>query len=402
MAPMATSRREFLLSTTAFLAAAGCGFGTSSNSDVENIGGPGVRGKQVLEGELSLAVPSSALPRRIVSDFPTPPACTCKCSGWAPTRICCSASAPARPDRLDAVLVGDQVLTQLIDRELVEPLDRSLIPGRDGIAPPYDDPPGDGGLRHGIPQDLTPVGFAALTTAPIRQDSWRGFFRLAEEYPGRVDVPDDAATVIGAVLVSLGHQWNTDDGGDLDEAAAELHRLRPALIVRSTPRMVAASGAMAALSEGSRYRSAPPQVRFVVPIEGTIVRVRSWCIPILAPHPVAAHAWLANAIRPATARAGRSPSDGRHPSSRSSPSCLRHRRRPGRVPAVRRDPAPDLPGRVGGRACATRGDLGSGGVMIGPLLWLLLAAAGVLQPPAGHLAGQGPGCHLPARPAQGG
>ena len=69
MAPMATSRREFLLSTTAFLAAAGCGFGTSSNSDVENIGGPGVRGKQVLEGELSLAVPSSALPRRIVSDF---------------------------------------------------------------------------------------------------------------------------------------------------------------------------------------------------------------------------------------------------------------------------------------------------------------------------------------------
>jgi len=303
MAPMATSRREFLLSTTAFLAAAGCGFGTSSNSDVENIGGPGVRGKQVLEGELSLAVPSSALPRRIVSDFRDATGVHVQVQRVGTDEDLLLGIGAGATGSLDAVLVGDQVLTQLIDRELVEPLDRSLIPGRDGIAPPYDDPPGDGGLRHGIPQDLTPVGFAALTTAPIRQDSWRGFFRLAEEYPGRVDVPDDAATVIGAVLVSLGHQWNTDDGGDLDEAAAELHRLRPALIVRSTPRMVAASGAMAALSEGSRYRSAPSQVRFVVPIEGTIVRVRSWCIPILAPHPVVAHAWLANAIRPATARA---------------------------------------------------------------------------------------------------
>ena len=33
-------------------------------------------------------------------------------------------------------------------------------------------------------------------------------------------------------------------------------------------------------------------------IQGTCVRVRSWCIPVYAPHPVSANAWLANALDP--------------------------------------------------------------------------------------------------------
>jgi spermidine/putrescine transport system substrate-binding protein len=301
MAPMATSRREFLLSTTALFAAAGCGFGQSTNSGVENIGAAGARAKQTLDGELSLAVPQHALPRRIVSDFHDESGVRVRIQRVGTDEELLLGIGAGAAGFLDAVLVGDRVLKQLIDLNLVESLDRSLITGQDGISSPYNDPPIDGGMQHAIPQDLTPVGFAVLDAAPIRQDSWRGLFRLAVDYPGRVDVPNDAATVIGAVLVSLGHQWNSDDGGDLDEAAAELARVRPALIVRASPRPVAASGAMAALGAGSTYRGVPAPVRFVVPVEGTAVRVRSWCIPILAPHPVSAHAWLANAITPTAA-----------------------------------------------------------------------------------------------------
>ena len=156
---------------------------------------------------------------------------------------------------------------------------------------------------------------------------------------------------------------------------------------------------MAALSEGSRYRSAPPQVRFVVPIEGTIVRVRSWCIPILAPHPVAAHAWLANAIRPATARAW-TVAIGRATPVESVITQL-----PASIvddPAVY-PPSDAIPNLIyqdvsaDGLARARR-DLGSGGAMIGPLLWLLLAAAGVLQPPVVTWDGKAP--VVISRPAQ--
>jgi spermidine/putrescine transport system substrate-binding protein len=296
-----TSRRDFLIGSFALLSAAGCGIGNGSNTGVENIGPAAAVGKQVLDGDLSLAVPKDALPKAVVSSFHESTGVNVGVQRVATDEELLLGVGAGAAGFLDAVLVGHVVLDQLIERKLVEPLDRSLIPGRDGIEAPYDDPPGDGGLRHGIPQDVTPVGFGVLETAPIREDSWAGFFALAREYPGRVDVPDDADVVIGAMLVALGHRWNSDNDGELDDAEAALRKLRPALNIRPEPRHVGPAGAMAALSPGTAYRGAQSPVRFVVPAEETAVRVRSWCIPILAPHPVSAHAWLANAIDPVTA-----------------------------------------------------------------------------------------------------
>jgi spermidine/putrescine-binding protein len=49
---------------------------------------------------------------------------------------------------------------------------------------------------------------------------------------------------------------------------------------------------LAELVRGASYRSRRPGRRFFVPSEGTAIDLRSYCIPIYAPHPVAAHAWL--------------------------------------------------------------------------------------------------------------
>jgi spermidine/putrescine-binding protein len=298
-----TSRRDFLIGSVALLSAGGCGIGEGSNTGVENIGPAAAVGKQLLDGDLLLAVPADALPQAVVSSFHKSTGVDVTVQRVATDEELLLGIGAGASGFLDVVLVGNAVLQQLIERNLVEPVDRSLIPGRDGIDKPFDDPPGDGGLRHGIPQDLTPVGFGVLDTAPIPEDSWSGFFELAREYPGRVDVPDYPETVIGATLVALGHSWNSDSSGDLDDAQAALQKLRPALNIRREPRHVGAAGAMAALSAGTAYRGAQSPVRFVVPAEGTAVQVRSWCIPILAPHPVSAHAWLANAIDPVTAAA---------------------------------------------------------------------------------------------------
>ena len=40
----------------------------------------------------------------------------------------------------------------------------------------------------------------------------------------------------------------------------------------------------------------------MVPKEGAVINLRSYCIPVLAPDPVTAHAWLNETLAPATAR----------------------------------------------------------------------------------------------------
>ena len=122
------------------------------------------------------------------------------------------------------------------------------------------------------------------------------FFELAESHPGRVVVPDNADDVIGAVLRSLDHPWDSDSSGDLNDAHDRLAELRSSVHVlgeRNPPNTLPSNvPELAKLVRGEAYREPQPGVRFFVPGEGTAIDQRSYCIPIYAPHPVAAHAWL--------------------------------------------------------------------------------------------------------------
>ena len=129
------------------------------------------------------------------------------------------------------ILVSGDTLAYLVDSEQVEPLARKLIPNLSALRTPFDDSPDDSGLRHDVPASYDIVGVAVSPVALIESESWNALFSLAERHPGRVVVPDDADDVIGAVLVSLGHAWDSDSNSDLDDAADRLGELFPALRV---------------------------------------------------------------------------------------------------------------------------------------------------------------------------
>ncbi|MGN6869765.1 MAG: hypothetical protein ACTHMY_15340, partial [Solirubrobacteraceae bacterium] len=54
---------------------------------------------------------------------------------------------------------------------------------------------------------------------------------------------------------------------------------------------------------GEGFVSPPADVRFVIPAEGTLARARCYCIPVYAPDPVSAHAWLNHTLDPSIAAA---------------------------------------------------------------------------------------------------
>ena len=297
---MRTSRREFLVAATALMAAGGCDLRGASD-EIETVRPDEIAPEQMLDAELRLAVPGNSLAPISVHAFERRANVAVTTERVSRDIDLLRGLRAGATGSVDAVLVGSVVLAELVRREMVEPLEASLVRGRDALLPPFSDPAADPALRHSVPQDYTPVGIAALVGAPLEEPTWAGFFRLAGEFQGQVDVPDDPDLVLGAALAALGHDWNSNSDDQLQQAAELLEPLRGFLTVRPIPRRVAPSGALAALTPGARYRAAGRGVEFVIPEDGSVVLAQSWCIPIYAPHPVSANAWLAHAIDPVTA-----------------------------------------------------------------------------------------------------
>ena len=259
------------------------------------LSGPNV---QVLDRHVVLALPNDAVDPATVSAFVTD-------FGVRARVVQGHLGDLTDVGEADVALVDDGTLASLISQKLVEPIDRSLVENRKLLLPPFDSPPYDHGNHHGVPKDYVCVGFAVSTAAvPSPPSTWRGFFRLAATLRGRVAVPPDRDMVIGAALIAAGHDWNSSSSSDVSDAADILLPVRDSLIIAGTvnrhdlPVPIAA-----ALCFGEGFVSPPANVRFVVPAEGTLARARCYCIPVYAPDPVSAHAWLNHTLDPSIAAA---------------------------------------------------------------------------------------------------
>jgi spermidine/putrescine-binding protein len=288
------TRQQMLVSGSMLLASACTRPGSSSAPQRfgHRLSGPNV---QVLDRHLVLALPDEAVDPATVSSF---------VEGFGVKTRVVRGHLTDLTDvgATDVALVEDTTLTDLVARKLVEPIDRNLVANRKLLLAPFDNPPYDHGNHHGVVKDYMCAGFAVSGAAA--PTTWRGFFRLAKTLPNRVAVPPDPDLVIGAALTAAGHDWNSSSSSDMSDAAGILLPLRNSLVIAGTPeRDDLPAPLAAALCFGGGFVSPPPDVRFVVPSEGTLARARCYCIPVYAPDPVSAHAWLNHTLDPTIAAA---------------------------------------------------------------------------------------------------
>ncbi len=270
-----------------------------SNSAPQQFGvaaaGPNV---QVLDPRLVLSMPDAVVAPTTISSF-------VKEFGVKVTEMPGRVGTLTDVGQADVTLTDDVTLTRLIAARLVESIDRSLVSNRKLLLPPFDNPSYDHGNHHSVPLDYITAGFVYSTTAvPTPPSTWHGFFRLAATLPGRVAVPPDRDIVIGAALTAAGHDWNSSSSSDISDAADVLLPLRPSLLIIGTAnRRRLPPTLAAALSFGQNFTDPPPGIRFALPQDGSLVRARCYCIPVYAPDPVSAHAWLNHTLEPAVAAA---------------------------------------------------------------------------------------------------
>ncbi|CAG1011581.1 Spermidine/putrescine-binding periplasmic protein [Anaerolineales bacterium] len=197
----------------------------------------------------------------------------------------------------DLVLPSDYMAAKIISEGLLQELDHVRLPALKNFDPNYLDFEFDPGNRYTIPY-LAGTDAIVVNTGKVENipQSWADLWN--PEYNGRMVFLDDARAVIGITLLSLGHDINTTDSMQLEEARNKLIELVPGikLFDSDSPKTALLAGAvdvgMIWSGEAFIARQGNPDIQYVFPSEGVIIWQDNWGIPKNAPHSDAAYAWL--------------------------------------------------------------------------------------------------------------
>jgi len=136
--------------------------------------------------------------------------------------------------------------------------------------------------------------------------AWSDFWRLAENFSGRVAVLDSPGEVIGAALKLRGHSYNASGADELAGARDDLARLAPHLLAFETNYKPLLANAEACMALGWNGDAAAlvaqgVPIQYVVPSEGSQIWEDDWAIAAGAPNLEAAHSFVNFVMRPEVA-----------------------------------------------------------------------------------------------------
>ncbi len=289
------SRRDFLaLSaiTTGGLVLAACGAPTGAP--------PGLAGKPI-ENALNIYNWSQYLNPDTLTQFRAAhPSMAVKQDTYASNEDML-AKIEAGAKGYDIVVPTGYMVKIMIEKNLLYPLDHSLLTNYAHIDARFTQSGYDFGNKYSVPKDWGTTGFG-YRKDKIKQGmtSWKDFFEMAPNFSGKISVLDGANEVIGSTLKYLGHSYNSDKDQELSAARDELLKLKRHVghIDSANYKTLIANGDIAyAMGWNGDFAAvlantpAPP-VQYVIPVEGSEYWVDTWAVLRTAPNPVAAHAFI--------------------------------------------------------------------------------------------------------------
>ena len=181
-------------------------------------------------------------------------------------------------------------------RNLVQPLDHSLIPNLVNLGQEWQDPAYDPGNAHSVPYMWWTTGFG-YDTERIPEDltSWAALWD--ERWKGKMAMLDDYRETFAVALIRLGYSVNTTSDAELDEALALLEQQRPLLRKYTADDISDLASGNVWLSHAwgadvSQVSTELPSVKYVIPAEGGIRGSDAMVLLANAPHPIAANLFI--------------------------------------------------------------------------------------------------------------
>jgi spermidine/putrescine transport system substrate-binding protein len=205
----------------------------------------------------------------------------------------------------DVVFPSSYAAEQLIISGQVRPMIRERVPNIGHVPAVMRNPPFDAGLRHCIPYIWTMLGLGVLVDGVdvSREPDLAALF--AARGP-RVVMPDDPRATLGIALKVLGRSPSSRKPEDINAARDLLLRHLPRVHDYVDDPAISLKNrdvhmALAWSTEVFELRNRDPQVRFVVPREGTLFYIDYACVLSRSQHADVAFAFLNHLLDPYTA-----------------------------------------------------------------------------------------------------
>ncbi len=187
-------------------------------------------------------------------------------------------------------------------RNLVQPLDHSLIPNLVNLGPEWQDPGYDPGNAHSVPYMWWTTGFG-YDTERISEEltSWAALWD--ERWKGKMAMLDDYRETFAVALIRLGYSVNTIDDAQLDEALALLQEQQPLLRKYTADDIGDLASGDVWLSHAwgadvSQVATELPSATYVIPDEGGIRGSDAMVLLSGAKHPIAANLFINHMLDP--------------------------------------------------------------------------------------------------------
>jgi len=213
----------------------------------------------------------------------------------------------------DIIVPSQNAVAELIQEKGLMRLDKALLPNLKNLDPsflkPSYDPTGD---YHVIKDFGITMFFYNHKIVTDNPKTMHDFYMALPKYvsQGRTNLLDGAEEVVPLALMALALNPNTTSQSDFSNVKSFLLSIRKGVTtIDSSSYINDAIAGKIILSQGwngdvrriVQGRKKQGDITAIIPLEASEIWADNWAIPVSAPHPVAAHAWINWILTPSTA-----------------------------------------------------------------------------------------------------
>jgi len=202
----------------------------------------------------------------------------------------------------DIVVPTGTFIPQMVQNGLLEALDLTRLPNFANVDPAFADQPWDPGNGYSVVKAWGSTGYAYDSSKIDREmTSWQDFLDVATTIAsGQTSVVDDPNEIIGIWLWANGQDPNTNDEAILAEAEDYLVNTLATHIKKFDSYPGGGASAQGAYYLAHAWNGdarqgildAGDHWKWVLPSPSSNLWMDNWCIPVGAPHPNAAYAFI--------------------------------------------------------------------------------------------------------------
>lgn len=202
------------------------------------------------------------------------------------------------------LIVPSDYVTDLLRREkALHPLNKENIPNFANLAPDFVNPSYDPGNRYCAPYQWGTIGIGYNLAATGREIAgWKDVFD--PQFAGEVSLMDEPRYTLGVVLIYLGYSPNTTNSAEIQAAVEFLdsHSDQFGGFSGDDAQDLLADGTFDLVMEWSgdifQLMEDNPDIRYVIPEEGSILWTDNICIPATSQHKELAEQFINYLLEP--------------------------------------------------------------------------------------------------------